>query len=50
MDFRRPGLGMGVGGDGEWGIWRTSEEHIREVRLLADAAWKEFEKKTKDIA
>ncbi|KAI1793089.1 copper homeostasis CutC domain-containing protein [Ganoderma leucocontextum] len=50
MEFRRSGLGMGVGGDGEWGIWRTSEERIKEVRAIADAVWKEFEEKTKDVA
>lgn len=49
MGFRRPGLGMGIGGDGEWGVWRTSEERIREVRTLADAAWKDFEEKTKAV-
>lgn len=48
MEFRRPDLGMGVGGDGEWGVWRTSEERIREVRALADVAWTEFREKAKD--
>lgn len=42
MEFRREGLGMGVGGEGEWGIWRTDEEKIREVTRLVDEAWKEF--------
>ncbi|KAI0720042.1 copper homeostasis CutC domain-containing protein [Cerioporus squamosus] len=42
MEFRREGFGMGVGGDGEWGIWRTDEEKIREVTRLVDNAWKEF--------
>ncbi|PIL31351.1 hypothetical protein GSI_06049 [Ganoderma sinense ZZ0214-1] len=48
MEFRRPGMGMGVGGDGEWGVWRTSEERVREVRTLADVAWTEFREKSKD--
>ncbi|KAI0800555.1 copper homeostasis CutC domain-containing protein [Fomes fomentarius] len=39
MEFRREGMGMGVGGDGEWGVWRTDEEKMREVRGLVDAAW-----------
>ena len=39
MEFRREGMGMGVGGDGEWGVWRTDEEKIREVRRLVDGAW-----------
>ncbi|RPD57076.1 hypothetical protein L227DRAFT_578265 [Lentinus tigrinus ALCF2SS1-6] len=42
MEFRREGFGMGVGGDGEWGIWRTDEEKIREVRGLVDGAWTKF--------
>ncbi|KAM5535860.1 hypothetical protein V8D89_010478 [Ganoderma adspersum] len=48
MEFRRPDLGMGVGGDGEWGVWRTNEERIREVRALADVAWTEFREKAED--
>ncbi|EED79686.1 predicted protein [Postia placenta Mad-698-R] len=42
MQYRPPGMGMGVGGDGEWGIWRTSEERVREVRRIADLAWEEY--------
>lgn len=42
MEFRREGLGMGVGGDGEWGIWRTDEGNIRAVRGLVDDAWRDF--------
>ena len=48
MEFRRPEMGMGVGGDGEWGIWRTSEERVREVRRIVDATWERFVEKTKD--
>ena len=29
-------MGMGVGGDGEWGIWRTTEEVVRTVRRIVD--------------
>ncbi|TBU40016.1 copper homeostasis CutC domain-containing protein [Dichomitus squalens] len=47
MEFRRPQMGMGVGGDGEWGIWRTSEERVREVRSIVDAAWEQFVENTK---
>jgi copper homeostasis protein len=41
MAYKREGMGMGVG-KGEWGVWRTSEQQIREVRLIADAAWQEY--------
>lgn len=37
MAFRRDGMGMGMGGDGEWGIWRTKEEAVKTVRQVADA-------------
>ena len=47
MEFRREGLGMGVGGDGEWGVWRTDEDKVREVRGLVDAAWEEYLEKRK---
>ncbi|KAG2155536.1 copper homeostasis protein CutC [Suillus clintonianus] len=30
--WRRDGMGMGIGGPGEWGIWRTSASAIREVK------------------
>ncbi|KAI8990694.1 copper homeostasis CutC domain-containing protein [Trametes punicea] len=42
MEFRREGMGMGVDGEGEWAVWRTSEEKVRAVRDLADKAWSEF--------
>ncbi|KAI0828852.1 copper homeostasis CutC domain-containing protein [Trametes gibbosa] len=42
MEFRREGMGMGVGGDGEWGIWRTNEEKVRAVREIVDKAWSDF--------
>ncbi|KAL7285076.1 hypothetical protein ACG7TL_000168 [Trametes sanguinea] len=45
MEFRREGMGMGVGGEGEWSIWRTSEEKVRAVRGLVDYAWSEFAEK-----
>ncbi|THV07493.1 hypothetical protein K435DRAFT_259329 [Dendrothele bispora CBS 962.96] len=32
MDFRREGMGMGVGSSGEWGVWITNKEKITEVR------------------
>jgi copper homeostasis protein len=31
MSFRREGMDMGVG-NGEWDIWRTSEEIVQNVR------------------
>ncbi|CCL98135.1 uncharacterized protein FIBRA_00129 [Fibroporia radiculosa] len=42
MEFRREGMGMGIGGEGEWGVWRTSEERVRQVRHIADEAWEEY--------
>lgn len=36
MKFRRDGLGMGVGGLGEWGVWRTLEALVRQVREICD--------------
>jgi copper homeostasis protein len=35
--WRRDGMGMGVGGAGEWGIWRTSTSAIRAVRDAIDS-------------
>ena len=48
MEFRREGMGMGIGGDGEWGIWRTDEDRVRDVRRQVDQAWKEFVGKAED--
>ena len=36
MLYRREGMGMGVGGQGEWGIWRTDGQIISEVRQIVD--------------
>ncbi|KAH7886074.1 CutC family-domain-containing protein [Phlebopus sp. FC_14] len=33
---RCEGMGMGAGGAGEWGIWRTDEHEIRMVREIID--------------
>lgn len=46
MEFRREGMGMGVGGDGEWGVWRTDEGRVKEVRMLVDKAWQDYSTKT----
>ena len=43
--FRREGMGMGVGGDGEWGIWRASEDVVRAVRRIADDRWEVYQVK-----
>ena len=48
MEFRREGMGMGVGVDGEWGVWRTSEESVRDVRRQVDQAWEEYSGRMKD--
>ena len=39
MLHRREGMGMGVGGEGEWGVWTTEEKKVREVREIADTRW-----------
>ncbi|KAI0050577.1 hypothetical protein FA95DRAFT_568348 [Auriscalpium vulgare] len=36
MTYRPEGMGMGVGGAGEWGVWETDEAAVREVRLAVD--------------
>lgn len=36
MVYRREGLGMGVGGPSEWGIFRTNKEEIEGVKELID--------------
>ncbi|KAJ3829867.1 copper homeostasis CutC domain-containing protein, partial [Lentinula raphanica] len=36
MIFRREGMGMGIGAEGDWGIWQTDEGVIREVRALLE--------------
>lgn len=38
MRFRRADMGMGVGGAGEWGIWRTRETIVHAVRTAVDDA------------
>ena len=37
MVYRREGLGMGVGGPSEWGIFRTKKEEIQGVKVLIDS-------------
>ncbi|KIK70665.1 hypothetical protein GYMLUDRAFT_286672 [Collybiopsis luxurians FD-317 M1] len=38
MNFRREGMGMGVGGNGEWGIWRTDMEIVKQVKAQLQRA------------
>ncbi|KAK7695076.1 hypothetical protein QCA50_002266 [Cerrena zonata] len=42
MEYKPEGMGMGVGGEGEWGIWRTNEETVKEVRLIVDKIQQQF--------
>jgi copper homeostasis protein len=42
MLHRREGMGMGVGGEGEWAVWTTDERMVREVREIADARWNAY--------
>jgi copper homeostasis protein len=37
MEFRKESMGMGVGGPGEWGVWRTSKDEVMNVRRALDA-------------
>jgi copper homeostasis protein len=30
--YRRPGMGMGVGGAGEWCVWKTDREEVEKVK------------------
>ncbi|KAG2044406.1 copper homeostasis protein CutC [Suillus americanus] len=36
--WRRDGMGMGMGGASEWGIWRTSTSAIRAVKDVIDSS------------
>ena len=36
MVHRRDGMGMGTGAEGQWGVWQTDGNVIREVRRIAD--------------
>lgn len=42
MLYRRANMGMGIDGQGEWGIWTTDEQKVREVREIADARWESY--------
>ncbi|KAG5342036.1 hypothetical protein C0989_005716 [Termitomyces sp. Mn162] len=42
MSFRREGMGMGAGGEGEWGIWMVDREKVSEVREIADKYWESY--------
>ncbi|KAG6889991.1 hypothetical protein C0995_012951 [Termitomyces sp. Mi166 len=39
VSFRREGMGMGIGDEGEWGIWMVDGEKVSEVRDIADKCW-----------
>ncbi|KAG6841781.1 hypothetical protein C0991_007110 [Blastosporella zonata] len=39
MRFKREGMGMGIGGDGDWGVWMVDGEKVSEVRNIADERW-----------
>lgn len=38
MELRKEGMGMGIGGVGEWGIWRTNADTVKGVREIVDQA------------
>ncbi|KAJ7103214.1 copper homeostasis CutC domain-containing protein [Mycena belliarum] len=48
MIHRRDGLGMGIG-EGEWGIWETSELKVRAVRQSAEDAQSRFSERSRDV-
>ena len=39
--YRKDGMGMGVG-EGEWAVWRTSEERVREVVEIISTTYDEY--------
>jgi copper homeostasis protein len=36
MVHRPDGMGMGASAEGQWGVWQTDGNAIREVRKIAD--------------
>lgn len=48
MMFRRVDMGMGLGNKGEWGIWLTDEETVRDVRDIVDERWERFVQSMED--
>ncbi len=36
MTFTRDGMGMGVGSEYEWSVWRTDPNAVKAVRLIVD--------------
>lgn len=42
MGFKRPNMGMGLGGESDWGVWRTQRDKVREVRRIVDEMLEEF--------
>ncbi|EKM84040.1 hypothetical protein AGABI1DRAFT_110635 [Agaricus bisporus var. burnettii JB137-S8] len=36
MVFKRPNMGMGLGGESDWGIWRTQRDMVKDVRRVVD--------------
>jgi copper homeostasis protein len=42
MTFKRSGMGLGAGKEGEMAAWRTDEQEIRLVRDIADEMWREY--------
>lgn len=45
MAFKRPNMGMGLGGESDWGVWRTQSDKVREVRRMVDAMVEDFVRK-----
>jgi len=42
MTFKRSGLDLGAGKDGEMAAWRTEEQEVRLVRDIADEMWRDY--------
>ena len=42
MIFKRSGMDLGAGKEGEMAVWRTEEQEVRVVRDIADAMWRDY--------
>lgn len=42
MGFKRPNMGLGLGGESDWGVWRTQTDRVKEVRRMVDIHVEEY--------
>ncbi|KAF9454215.1 hypothetical protein P691DRAFT_718235 [Macrolepiota fuliginosa MF-IS2] len=45
MVFKRPNMGMGLGGESDWGVWRSQTDKVRDVRRIVDTMLEDFVRK-----